>query len=111
MAEAAEKEKKEQKEKKPEGQDAQQGDWNLELLLNIPLEVTVELGKAKMLLKDLLNLNKGAVIELEKEASEPLDVLVNDQPVAKGEVVVMEEKFGIRITEIATPAERVEKLK
>ena len=100
-----------EKERRAEGQDVKQEGRNLELLLNIPLEVTVELGKARMLLKDLLNLNKGAVIELEKEASEPLDVLVNDHPVAKGEVVVIEEKFGIRITEIATPAERVQKLK
>lgn len=100
-----------EKERRAEGQDVEQEGRNLELLLNIPLEVTVELGKARMLLKDLLNLNKGAVIELEKEASEPLDVLVNDHPVAKGEVVVIEEKFGIRITEIATPAERVQKLK
>lgn len=94
-----------------EAKGGEEGDRNLELLLDIPLEVTVELGRTRLTLRDLLNLNRGAVIELDKEASEPLDILVNQQPVARGEVVVMEERFGIRITEIATPRERVEKLR
>ncbi|HEX15494.1 MAG TPA: flagellar motor switch protein FliN [Deltaproteobacteria bacterium] len=104
--------KKEAKEQQEQAEDRKaEGGRNLDLLLDIPLEVTVELGRTKMALRDLLNLSRGAVIELNKEASEPLDILVNQQPVARGEVVVMEEKFGVRITEIATPAERVEKLK
>lgn len=87
-----------------------EGKVDLEMLLDIPLEVTVELGRRRMLLRDLLNLKKGSVLELEKEASEPFDILVNGQLVAKGEVVVQEEKLGIRILEIVSPAERIRKL-
>lgn len=87
-----------------------EGKVDLEMLLDIPLEVTVELGRRRMLLRDLLNLRKGSVLELEKEASEPFDILVNGQLVAKGEVVVQEEKLGIRILEIVPPAERIRKL-
>ncbi len=106
-------ERQEKKEKAEEGKGAQgkSQEKGLDFLLNIPLDVTVELGRTRMNIGDLLNLDKGAVIELDKEASEPLDILVNDQPVAKGEVVVMEKRFGIRITDIITPAERVERLK
>ena len=106
-------ERQEKKEKAEEGKGAQKKsrEKSLDFLLNIPLDVTVELGRTRMNIGDLLNLDKGAVIELDKEASEPLDILVNDQPVAKGEVVVMEKRFGIRITDIITPAERVERLK
>lgn len=87
-----------------------EGKVDLEMLLDIPLEVTVELGRRRMLLRDLLNLKKGSVLELEKEASEPFDILVNGQLVAKGEVVVQEDKLGIRILEIVSPAERIRKL-
>jgi len=87
-----------------------EGKVDLEMLLDIPLEVTVELGRRRMLLRDLLNLRKGSVLELEKEASEPFDILVNGQLVAKGEVVVQEDKLGIRILEIVSPAERIRKL-
>lgn len=84
---------------------------NLELILDIPLRVTVELGRTKMLVSDLLNLGQGSVIELNKLAGEPMEVLVNDKLVARGEAVVVNEKFGVRLTDIISPAERVEQLK
>lgn len=84
---------------------------NLELILDIPLRVTVELGRTKMLVSELLNLGQGSVIELSKLAGEPMEVLVNDKLVARGEAVVVNEKFGVRLTDIISPAERVEQLK
>lgn len=86
------------------------GGSNLDLLLDIPLEVTVELGRTKRLIKDVLELGVGSVIELDKLAGEPVDVLVNGKLVARGEVVVIDENFGVRITDIITPAERVKQL-
>ena len=82
----------------------------LELILDIPLKVSVELGRNKMLVNDLLQLGQGSVIELNKLAGDPLEVLVNDKLVARGEVVVVNEKFGIRLTDIISPIERIEKL-
>lgn len=79
-------------------------------ILDIPLMVTVELGRTKMLINDLLQLGQGSVIELSKLVGEPLDLLVNEKTVAKGEVVVVNEKFGIRITEIISPQERIESM-
>ncbi|MGE3974454.1 MAG: flagellar motor switch protein FliN [Bdellovibrionales bacterium] len=84
---------------------------NLDLILDIPLRVTVELGRAKMVVSELLNLSQGSVIELSKLAGEPLEVLVNDKLVARGEAVVVNEKFGVRLTDIISPAERVNQLK
>jgi flagellar motor switch protein FliN/FliY len=84
---------------------------NLDLILDIPLKVTVELGRTKMLVSELLNLGQGSVIELSKLAGEPMEVLVNDKLVARGEAVVVNEKFGVRLTDIISPAERVEQLK
>jgi flagellar motor switch protein FliN/FliY len=83
---------------------------NLNLILDIPLQVRVELGRTKMLINDLLQLGQGSVIELSKLVGEPLEVLVNDKLVARGEVVVVNEKFGVRLTDIITPMERVEAL-
>jgi len=83
---------------------------NLNLILDIPLQVRVELGRTKMLINDLLQLGQGSVIELTKLVGEPLEVLVNDKLVARGEVVVVNEKFGVRLTDIITPMERVEAL-
>ena len=83
---------------------------NLDLILDIPLTVTVELGRSKMLINDLLQLGQGSVIELTKLAGEPLEVLVNQKLVARGEVVVVNEKFGVRLTDIVSPAERVQSL-
>jgi flagellar motor switch protein FliN/FliY len=79
-------------------------------ILDIPLMVTVELGRTKMLINDLLQLGQGSVIELSKLVGEPLDLLVNEKTVAKGEVVVVNEKFGIRVTEIISPQERIESM-
>ncbi len=84
---------------------------NLQLILDIPLRVSVELGRAKMVVSELLNLGQGSVIELNKLAGEPMEVLVNDKLVARGEAVVVNEKFGVRLTDIISPAERVEQLK
>jgi len=84
---------------------------NLNFILDIPLEVTVQLGRTRMLVNDLLKLGQGSVIELEKMAGETLEILANQRLVARGEVVVINEKFGIRVTEIISPMERVEKLK
>ncbi len=86
-------------------------DRNLNLILDIPLRVTVELGRTKMPVSELLNLTQGSVIELSKLAGEPMEVLVNDKLIARGEAVVVNEKFGVRLTDIISPAERVEQLK
>ncbi len=84
---------------------------NLDFILDIPLKVSVELGRAKVIIKDLLQLGQGSVLELDKLAGEPLEVLVNGKLVARGEVVVVNEKFGIRLTDIISPLERIESLK
>ncbi len=84
---------------------------NLSLIMDIPLRVAVELGRTKMIVNDLLNLGQGSVIELNKLAGEPMEVLVNDKLVARGEAVVVNEKFGVRLTDIISPSERVEQLK
>lgn len=90
--------------------DVPKTDRNLDLILDIPLKVTVELGRTKMVVSELLNLGQGSVIELNKLAGEPMEVLVNDKLVARGEAVVVNEKFGIRLTDIISPSERVEQL-
>ena len=84
---------------------------SLDFILDIPLKVTVELGRARMPIREILQLGQGSVIELTKFAGEPLEVLVNDRLVARGEVVVVNEKFGIRLTDIISPVERIEQLK
>ena len=84
---------------------------DMDFLLDIPLEVTVQLGKTRMFIKDLLQLGQGSVIELEKVAGEPMEILVNNKLIARGEVVVVNEKFGIRLTDIITPTERIKQLK
>jgi len=83
---------------------------NLDMLLDIPLKVTVELGRTKRTIKDILDLSAGSIIELDKLAGEPVDVLVNEKLVAKGEVVVIDENFGVRITDIISQSERLNKL-
>ena len=83
---------------------------SLDLILDIPLTVAVELGRSKMLINDLLQLGQGSVIELTKLVGEPLEVLVNQKLVARGEVVVVNEKFGVRLTDIVSPMERVQSL-
>jgi len=84
---------------------------NLKLILDIPLRVTVELGRTKMAVSELLNLGQGSVVELSKLAGEPMEVLVNDKLIARGEAVVVNEKFGVRLTDIISTKERVEQLK
>jgi len=83
---------------------------NLALLLDIPLEITAELGRTRMIIHDLLQLGQGSVIELNKLAGEPLEILVNQKLIARGEVVVVNEKFGIRLTDIISPVDRIKQL-
>ena len=82
-------------------------DSSLELLHDIPLDITVELGRLRMVVRDVMELGSGSIIEIDKAAGEPVDVLVNGRLVARGEVVVIEDNFGVRITEILTPTERL----
>ena len=94
----------------PESNDATIDKKNLDFILDIPLQVTVELGRTKLLVKDILQLSQGAVVELTKLAGEPLDIFVNSKLVARGEAVVVNEKFGVRLVDIVSPNERVEKI-
>jgi len=84
---------------------------NISLLMDVPLQLTVELGRTKMLVKEILGLGEGSIIELDKLAGEPVDLLVNNKLIAKGEVVVIDENFGVRVTDIVRPAERLAGLK
>ncbi len=83
----------------------------LDMLLDVPLDVSVELGRCRMTIQDLLALGPGAVIELDKVAGEPLDILINDRLVARGEAVVVNDMFGVRITDIVSPQERIARLR
>lgn len=85
-------------------------DRGIDLLMDIPLEISVELGRVKMLVRDVVELGTGSIVEIEKAAGEPVEVLVNGRPVARGEVVVIEDNFGVRITEILNPQERLARL-
>jgi len=82
----------------------------LDFILDLPLEVSVEIGRTKMLIKDLLKLTQGSIIELERIAGEPVDIYVNGKLMAKGEVVVVKDRFGVRVTEIISAQDRVKKL-
>ena len=84
---------------------------DMEFLLDIPLEISVELGRTKILINELLKLGQGSVLELSKLAGETLEILANRKLIARGEVVVVNEKYGIRLTEIISPSERIERLK
>lgn len=97
----------------PEAQkiDAPRQAMNLDFILDIPLSLTVELGRNRMMISELLQLGQGSVIELSKLAGEPMDVFINQRLIARGEVVVINEKFGIRLTDIISPTERINKLK
>lgn len=83
---------------------------DLDLVLDIPVKMTVQLGKTKMAIKDLLSLSQGSVVALDGLAGEPLDILINGYLIAQGEVVVVDDKYGIRITDIITPSERMRRL-
>ena len=84
---------------------------NMDFILDIPLEITVELGRTTLMINDLLKLGQGSVVELSKVAGETLEVLANQRLIARGEVVVVNEKYGIRLTEIISPMERIERLR
>jgi len=84
---------------------------DLEFILDIPLTLTVELGRTRLLISEMLQLGPGSVIELTKIAGEPMDIFVNQRLIARGEVVVVNEKFGVRLTDIVSPAERVNRLR
>jgi flagellar motor switch protein FliN len=87
------------------------GSPNLDVILDIPVTISMEVGRTAITIRNLLQLNQGSVIELDRLAGEPLDVLVNGTLIAHGEVVVVNEKFGIRMTDVISPAERIKKLR
>ncbi|NOZ11307.1 MAG: flagellar motor switch protein FliN [Gammaproteobacteria bacterium] len=87
------------------------GGGNMEMILEIPVTVSMEIGRTNMNIRNLLQLNQGSVVELDRLAGEPMDVLVNGTLIAHGEVVVVNEKFGIRLTDVISPADRLKKLK
>ncbi len=84
---------------------------NIQLLMDVPMHLTVELGRTRMLVKEILGLGEGSIIELDKLAGEPVDLLINNKLIAKGEVVVIDENFGVRVTDIVNPVERLASLK
>lgn len=86
------------------------GNKNIDFVLDIPLQVTVQIGSTRMLIRELLQLGQGSVIELNKLAGEPMEVLVNNKLVARGEVVVVNEKFGIRLTDVVSTNQRIQQL-
>ena len=83
---------------------------NMDFLLDVQLQVSVEVGRCRMSIQDLLQLGQGSVIELTKLAGEPLDIFINDRPIARGEAVIVNEKFGVRITDIISHSDRIEEL-
>jgi flagellar motor switch protein FliN/FliY len=87
------------------------GDVNLDVILDVPVTLSMEVGRTRIPIRNLLQLNQGSVVELDRAAGEPLDVFVNGTLVAHGEVVVVNDKFGIRLTDVISPAERIRKLK
>jgi len=84
---------------------------NLDVILDIPVSISMEVGSTEISIRNLLQLNQGSVVELDRLAGEPLDVLVNGTLIAHGEVVVVNEKFGIRLTDVISPTERIKKLR
>ncbi len=95
----------------PETGDGSSGDVKIDAILDVPITISMEIGRARINIRNLLQLNQGSVVELDRLAGEPMDVLVNGTLIAQGEVVVVNEKFGIRLTDIVSPADRVRKLK
>ncbi|QIZ50724.1 flagellar motor switch protein FliN [Dickeya zeae] len=91
-------------------QDAQGSMQDIDLILDIPVKLTVELGRTKMTIKELLRLSQGSVVALDGLAGEPLDIMINGYLIAQGEVVVVSDKYGVRITDIITPSERMRRL-
>ena len=99
-----------QEETVKENDSGQTEKYDIDLILDIPLDVSVELGKVRMLVNNLLQLGQGSIIELDKPVGEPLEIYINNKLIARGEVVVVEEKFGIRVTDIVNPLERVKSM-
>jgi flagellar motor switch protein FliN/FliY len=93
------------------GSRSMDGDANVEAILDIPVTLSVEIGRTRINIRNLLQLNQGSVVELDRLAGEPLDVLVNGTLIAHGEVVIVNERFGIRLTDVVSPADRVRKLR
>jgi len=87
------------------------GEVNLDLILDVPVTLTLEVGRMRIPIRNLLQLNQGSVVELERMAGEPLDVYVNGTLVAQGEVVVVNERFGVRLTDVVSPSERIKRLR
>ncbi|MCB1667004.1 MAG: flagellar motor switch protein FliN [Porticoccaceae bacterium] len=87
------------------------GEINLEALMDVPVTLSVEIGRSKLPIKQLISLNQGSVVELDREVSEPLDLMVNGTLIARGEVVVVDGQFGLRLIDIVSPSERLKKLK
>jgi flagellar motor switch protein FliN/FliY len=97
---------------KPDSPDAVANrELNLDVVLDIPVTLSMEVGRSRVSIRNLLQLNQGSVVELERATGEPLDVFVNGTLIAHGEVVVVNDKFGIRLTDVISPAERIRKLK
>jgi flagellar motor switch protein FliN len=110
MAQRSRAQKFQQSAERSAAQDGRNVPPNLQFILDIPLQITVELGRKRLLVHDLLQLSQGSVIELSKQIGEPFEVLVNHKLIARGEVVVINDKFGVRITDIISPMERVQQL-
>ena len=84
---------------------------NIDMILDIPISLSVELGRTRMLIKELLQLGQGSIVELDKLAGEPIEILVNGRLIARGEAVVVNEKFGVKLTDVVSPSERISRLK
>jgi flagellar motor switch protein FliN len=111
MSKANEPAKAEFNEVQDGGADASARDVNLEVILDVPVTLSMEVGRTRIPIRNLLQLNQGSVVELDRAAGEPLDVFVNGTLVAHGEVVAVNDKFGIRLTDVISPAERIKKLR
>ncbi len=91
--------------------DAQSPDLNLDVILDVPVTLSLEVGRARLPIRNLLQLNQGSVVELERGAGESLDVFVNGTLIAHGEVVVINDRFGVRLTDVVSPSERIRRLR
>ena len=110
MEEVHDVQEKSQEEAVAESDHGGEGKQDLDFILDIPLNVTVELGRVNMFVNDLLQLGQGSVIELNKPSEDPVEIYINNKLIARGEVVVMDEKFGIRVTDVISAVERVKSL-
>jgi flagellar motor switch protein FliN len=95
----------------PDAAPETKSDINMDVILDVPVTLSMEVGRTRVPIRNLLQLNQGSVVELERVAGEPLDVFVNGTLIAHGEVVVVNEKFGIRLTDVISPSERIRKLR